>query len=475
MSETTPEKPEKKEQGATEKVQADDLYAVRPELVQEIRDALDGGEVERVEELVLPLHYADVADLIEALGAEDRKLLIEIIRPHFEPETLTMLEEHVRAEVIEQLGTADLAAAIGELETDDAVAVVEHLDDAARREVLEAVSLEDRRIIEAGLSWPEDSAGRLMQRELVAVPSFWTVGETIDFLRQAAERDSEELPEEFYDIFVVDPKHKPVGTIPLSRLLRTKRPVKLSDLMTPDMRRVPIEMDQEEVAFLFRRYDLASAPVVDEAGRLMGVITVDDVLDVIDEEAEEDIMRLGGVVETDLYRAVLDTTKSRFSWLVVNLGTAIVASIVIGFFEVTIQQIVALAVLMPIVASMGGNAGTQTLTVAVRALAMKELTGSNAARIVGKEVLVGGINGILFAILMAIVAWLWFGSAAIGMVIAAAMIINLLVAGLAGVAIPLGLERTGVDPAVASGVFLTTVTDVVGFLAFLGLAALFLI
>ncbi|MEE8622288.1 MAG: magnesium transporter, partial [Alphaproteobacteria bacterium] len=329
-------------------------------------------------------------------------------------------------------------------------------------------------LLEEGLSWPEDSAGRLMQSELVAVPSFWTVGETIDFLRQAAERDSEELPEEFYDIFVVDPKHKPVGTIPLSRLLRTKRPVKLSDLMMPDMRLVPVEMDQEAVAFLFRRYDLASAPVVDEAGRLVGVITVDDVLDVIDEEAEEDIMRLGGVVETDLYRAVLDTTKSRFSWLVVNLATAIVASIVIGFFEVTIRQIVALAVLMPIVASMGGNAGTQTLTVAVRALAMKELTASNTLRAVGKEVLVGGFNGVLFAVLMGIVAWLWFASPAIGLVIAAAMVINLLVAGLAGVAIPLGLERTGVDPAVASGVVLTTVTDVVGFLAFLGLAALFL-
>ncbi|MEE8123299.1 MAG: magnesium transporter, partial [Alphaproteobacteria bacterium] len=427
-----------------------------------------------IEELVLPLHYADVADVIEALGPEDRKLLIEIIRPHFEPETLTRLEEPVRSEVIEQLGTADLAAAIGGLETDDAVEVVEHLDDEVQSQVLEALSIEARTLLEEGLSWPEDSAGRLMQRELVAVPSFWTVGETIDFLREAAERDSDELPEEFYDIFVVDPKHKPVGTIPLSRVLKTKRPVKVSDLMTPELRLVPVDMDQEEVAFLFRQYDLASAPVVDEAGRLVGVITVDDVLDVIDEEAEEDIMRLGGVVETDLYRAVLDTTKSRFSWLVVNLGTAIVASIVIGFFEVTIRQIVALAVLMPIVASMGGNAGPQTLTVAVRALAMKELTASNTLRAVGKEVLVGGFNGILFAGLMGIVAWLWFGSPAIGLVIAAAMVINLLVAGLAGVAIPLGLERTGVDPAVASGVVLTTVTDVVGFLAFLGLAALFL-
>jgi magnesium transporter len=325
------------------------------------------------------------------------------------------------------------------------------------------------------LTYPEDSAGRLMQRELVAIPSYWTVGETIDFMRQAAERDADELPEEFYDIFVVDPKHQPLGTVPLSRVLRTKRPVKVSDLMASEIRPVPVTMDQEDVAFLFRQYDLASAPVVSEDGRLVGVVTHDDVVDVIDEEAEEDLMRMGGVTGTDLYRAAIDTTRSRFSWLVVNLATAIVASIVIGLFEGTIQQIVALAVLMPIVASMGGNAGTQTLTVAVRALAMKELTASNALRIVGKEVLVGGFNGLLFAVLMGIVAWLWFASPEIGIVIAAAMMINLIVAGFAGVAIPVGLDRTGIDPAVGSVVLLTTITDVVGFAVFLGLAALFLL
>jgi magnesium transporter len=453
----------------------EEAYVVRPELVQEILDALDASNIDRVEELVQPLHYADLADLIEMLAPEDRKILIEIIRAEFDPETLATLEEHVREEVIEQLGAADVAAAISELDTDDAVEVVEHLDDSVQQEVLDAVPAEDRALLEEGLTYPEDSAGRLMQRELVAIPSYWTVGETIDFMRQAAERDEDELPEEFYDIFVVDPRHEPQGKVSLSRVLRTKRPVKISDLMAAEIRPVPVTMDQEQVAFLFRQYDLASAPVVSEDGRLVGVITHDDVLDVVDEEAEEDLMRLGGVTGTDLYRAAIDTTRSRFSWLVVNLATAIVASIAIGFFEATIQQIVALAVLMPIVASMGGNAGTQTLTVAVRALAMKELTASNAMRIVGKEALVGGFNGLLFAVLVGIVAWLWFASPDIGIVIAAAMAINLVVAGLAGVAIPIGLERTGIDPAVASVVLLTTITDVVGFAVFLGLAALFLL
>jgi magnesium transporter len=472
MSETTPEK---NASTTREDRSGEEAHVVRPELVQEIQDALDAANTHRVEELVQPLHHADVADLIEMLAPEDRKILIEVIRPRFDPETLATLEEHVREEVIEQLGAADVAAAISELDTDDAVEVVEHLDDSVQQEVLDAVPAEDRALLQEGLTYPEDSAGRLMQRELVAIPSYWTVGETIDFMRQAAERDADELPEEFYDIFVVDPKHQPLGTVPLSRVLRTKRPVKVSDLMASEIRPVPVTMDQEDVAFLFRQYDLASAPVVSEDGRLVGVVTHDDVVDVIDEEAEEDLMRMGGVTGTDLYRAAIDTTRSRFSWLVVNLATAIVASIVIGLFEGTIQQIVALAVLMPIVASMGGNAGTQTLTVAVRALAMKELTASNALRIVGKEVLVGGFNGLLFAVLMGIVAWLWFASPEIGIVIAAAMMINLIVAGFAGVAIPVGLDRTGIDPAVGSVVLLTTITDVVGFAVFLGLAALFLL
>jgi len=321
-------------------------------------------------------------------------------------------------------------------------------------------------MVEEGLAFPEDSAGRLMERDFVAVPAFWSVGETIDFLRE-----SDDLPNDFYDIFVVDPRHKAVGTIALSHVLRSKRPIKIKDIMVSDIVTVPAMMDQEEVAFLFSQQDLVSAPVVDDANRLIGTITVDDVLDVIHEEAEEDIMRLGGVSSDDLYSAAFETGRSRFSWLFVNLLTAIAASIVIGLFEGTIEQIVMLAVLMPIVASMGGNAGTQTMTVAVRALATKELTASNAMRVLGKEALVGVYNGFLFALLIGCVAWYWADSWQIGGVMAIAMIVTLVLAAFSGMAIPLILARTGIDPAIASSVILTTITDVVAFTAFLGLAA----
>jgi magnesium transporter len=446
-----------------------------PERVAVVREALAAGDTERVRDCVLPLHYADVADLIEELSSEDRAALIGILGPELDPDVLPMLDEGVREEVIGLMGPREVAAALGELDTDDAVEVIQALEEPLREEVLEAVSAEERAVLEEGLTYPEESAGRLMQRELVAVPADWTVGQTIDHLRGVAERDDEELPDEFYDVFVVDEARRLQGSVSLSRVLRSKRPINLRELMTTELRSVPVTMDQEEVARLFRQYDLASAPVVDAAGRLVGVITIDDVVDIIHEEAEEDILLLGGVWETDLYRAAIDTAKSRFPWLAVNLATALIAANVIGLFEATIEQVVALAVLMPIVASMGGNAGTQTMTVAVRALATRELTVGNALRIVWKEALVGGFNGILFALLIGIVAWLWFGNPAIGAVMAAAMIINLMVAGFAGVAIPLVLTRGGIDPAVASPVFLTTLTDVVGFFAFLGLATMFVV
>jgi len=446
------------------------LYALRPGVVKAICEALADGRAMRVRRLVLPLHYTDVADLLERLNSDERRQVVELVRGRFNPEVLTELDQAVREEVVEYLGPEGLAAAVTELASDDAVELIDELDDAVQQQVLEAIPAEERVILEEALAFPEDSAGRLMQRELVAVPSFWTVGETIDHLR-----DSTDLPNEFYDIYVVDPKHQPVGTIRLSRLLRTRRPVRVRDIMEPDMKVIPAAIDQEEVAQIFRQHDLVSAPVADEGGRLVGAITIDDVVDVIDEEHEEDLMRLGGVKEDDLYRAAIATTRARFAWLLVNLATAILASVVIAMFEGTIEQIVALAVLMPIVASMGGNAGTQTLTVAVRALAMKELTPTNALRIVGKEVIVGGFNGILFAALTGMVAAVWFQSPPLGLVMAAAMVFNMIVAGLAGTLIPLGLERLRIDPAVASSVFLTTVTDVVGFFAFLGLAALFLL
>ena len=446
-----------------------------PDRLALVREALAAGDARQVRDIVLPLHYADIADLIEALSSEDRAALIGIIRADFDPDILPMLEDDVREEVVELLGAREVAAALGELDTDDAVEVVQTLEEPLREEVLEAVPADERAVLEEGLTYPEDSAGRLMQREMVAVPSDWTVGATIDYLREVAERDDEDLPHEFYDVFVVDEARRLQGSVSLSRLLRSKRPMRLRELMKTELRSVPVTMDQEEVARLFRQYDLASAPVVDGAGRLVGVITIDDVVDIIHEEAEEDILLLGGVSETDLYRAAIDTARSRFPWLAVNLATAFIAANVIGLFEATIEKVVALAVLMPIVASMGGNAGTQTMTVAVRAIATRELTFGNALRIVWKEALVGGFNGILFAVLVGFIAWLWFGNPVIGAVIAAAMIINLIVAGFAGVAIPLLLERAHIDPAVASSGFLTTLTDVVGFSAFLGLATIFVV
>ena len=437
-------------------------------LVREVLDALDQNDTARIEELVQPLHYADTADLLEQLGPADRRLVVAILKPLLEPDTIAELDEAVREEVLDLLDTEEVASVITELDSDDAVELIADLEPEAQRELLSAVSESERAILEQGLAYPEDSAGRMMQRDVVAVPSYWTVGEVIDYLRSA-----EELPDDFYDIIVVDPKYRPIGTIPLSRVLRTVRSVAVGEIMETDreLNTVPTSTDQEEVAHLFRQQNLISAPVVDEDGRLSGVITVDDVVDVIDEEHEEDLMHLGGVSEADTFRAVIDTTQKRFTWLLVNLGTAILASLVIGAFAATIEQAVALAVLMPIVASMGGNAGTQTLTVAVRALAMKELTPANALRVIIKEVIVGGINGVLFAIIAAVVAGLWFQDASLAAVMAIAMVINLVVAGLAGTAIPLGLALRGIDPAIASAVFLTTVTDVVGFFAFLGLAS----
>ncbi|MGE0746576.1 MAG: magnesium transporter [Rhodospirillales bacterium] len=449
---------------------ADDRYGLSPELVEAVGLALDDNHAYEAGMLVEPLRYAALADLIEVLGPERRERLIEVIRPRFDPEVLSELDETVRDEVAEQLGTESLAQAIARLESDDALYLLSSLEETKQRAVLSAIPAALRATLEEGLTFPEDSAGRLMQREFVAVPRFWTVGETIDFMREATA-----LPNDFYDIFVVDPRHRPVGTVALSRILRSKRPVRIDDLMESAPVSIPVRMDQEEVAFVFRQHDLVSAPVVDDAGRLVGAITADDVMDVIDEEAEEDLMRLGGVREGDLYDDALQTGKARSTWLAVNLCTAFLAAYAIGLFADTIQSIVMLAVLMPIVASMGGNAGTQTLTVVVRALATREINRANAPRVLSKEILVGVMNGLGFAVLVGAIAWAWSGDPGIGAVIAGALIVNMVVAGLAGTAVPLGLSRLGIDPAIASGVFLTTITDVVGFCAFLGLATLFLI
>ena len=448
----------------------DDLYGLDPDFVRSVEEALAGGDTEAVRALAEPLHYSDAADLLERLDAEERAKLVDILRADFEPEILTELDESVRDEVIGALGFGDLATAISELDSDDAVWLASQLDEDERARVMDALPSETRAIVAQGLAYPEYSAGRMMARELVAVPAYWTVGETVDYLRAA-----QSIPDEFYDLYVVDPRHRPIGKVGLARLVRCKRPQRLRDIMDDENLTVPVTADREEVAFLFRQQDLVSAPVVDGAGRLVGVITIDDVVDVIDEEAADDMLRLAGVPDTDLYRAVKDTVRSRIPWLLVNMCTAIVASSVIGIFEHTLEQIVALAVLMPIVAGLGGNAGTQTLAVAVRSLATKELDADNALQVIGKEVLVGFINGIVIACLIGPVAWYWFGQPAIGLVIGAALVFNLLIAGLMGSLIPLTLEKFDVDPAVASSIFLTMCTDSLGFFAFLGLATLILL
>ena len=446
-------------------------YARDSDFVKAVVEAIEEGEPSDVRELLEPIHHADVADLLQRLDPEIRSALVDAIRADFDPRVLSELDETVRDEVIEQLGVDDVASVVSALDSDDAVDIIEQLEPEHQREILEAVPDIDRTLIEQGLTYPEDSAGRLMQREVVTVPNVWTVGDAIDFMRRGAEEDERALPEQFYDLYAVDPSHRPMGAIALSRLLRSKRPVPVADIMTERLTRIPVTMDQEEVAFLFRQRDLVSAAVVDDSGRLVGSITIDDVVDVIEEEHEEDIMHLGGVQTEDLYRAIMDTARFRFPWLLVNLVTAVVASVVISLFQPTIEKMVALAVLMPIVASMGGNAGTQSLTVAVRALATKELTSTNALRVIGKEMIVGGSNGLMFAILTGLVGAIWFSSIGIGAVLALAMMVTLLVAGFAGTTIPLVLERSGVDPAIASGVLLTTITDVIGFFTFLGLAA----
>ena len=441
-----------------------------PALIYGVVQALDRNDPEAVRQAIAELHYSDLADLIEALWPEHRAQLVEVLRRRFPVEVIPELDEEIRDQVAAQLGTKDLAAAIVDLESDDALYLIEGLEEGKRRQVLHAIPAALRRQMEEALAFPEQSAGRLMQREVVAVPQFWTVGQCIDDMRE-----SDDLPDDFYDIFVVDPKHRPVGWVPLDKLIRSKRPVKIGDIMEHDIEPIPVDMDQEKVAFLFKQHDLTSAPVVDKAGRLLGTITVDDVVDVIEAEAEEDLLRLHGVAETDVHAPLVDTVRSRFIWLLVNLATAFIASYVIGLFEDALQKVVALAVLMPITASMGGNAGTQTMAVAVRALATRELTAANAVRILAKEVLVGGINGVLFAIITGVLAGLWFDSWMIALCIAGAMILNLLAAGFAGIVIPMLSQKMRIDPAISSTVILTTVTDVVGFISFLGLATLLLL
>ena len=443
--------------------------ALSPAFVRSVVDAVDRADVAQARELVIPLRPADLAELFELLRSDEREELVRMLGADLNPEVLSELEESVRDHVLNLYDPKDLAAALSELDSDDAVYVLEDMDEDEQRIILDQLPASERAVLEQSLDYPEYSAGRLMQRELVAVPPFWDVGQTIDYMREA-----DELPEEFYEIFVVDAAFKPVGTVPLSRVMRTKRPVKISEIMEDEQTLIPVTMDQEDVAHQFGKYDLISAAVVDGDGRLVGVITVDDIVEVISEEAAEDIRLLGGVGEEAISDTVLQTSRSRIPWLMVNLVTAVLAASIIALFDGAIEEMVALAVLMPIVASMGGNAGTQTMTVTVRALATRDLVDFNASRTILRELGVGVLNGFVFAVLLGNLVALIFDNMWLGTVFASALMINLVVAGLIGILVPLGLEKLGADPAVSSPVFVTTTTDVVGFFAFLGLAALVL-
>jgi magnesium transporter len=449
----------------------DDGYGLNQKAVARIIYSVDVQDRDLLLQELEPLHPADIADLLEQINAFDRRRLIELYGTDFDGEVLSELEEGVREEVIGLLRPEVLAEAVRDLESDDVVDLVEDLEDEQQEAILGVLEDSDRIAVQQSLTYPEYSAGRLMQREVVMAPEHWNVGEAIDYLR-----NQEDLPEQFYHIVLVDPRLRPVGNVTLGKLMASRREILLRSLVEETFHVIPVSQYEGDVAYAFNQYHLISAPVVDDDGRLVGVITIDDAMIVLDEEHEEDILRLAGVSEEgSLADRVIETTRRRFPWLAVNLVTAILASLVIAQFEAAIAQIVALAVLMPIVASMGGNAGTQSLTVAVRAIATKDLTGSNVWRFIRREVLVGLVNGIIFAVVMGIVGVLWFGGPELGYVIAAAMVINLVVAGLAGTVIPVLLERVGIDPALASGAFVTTVTDVVGFFAFLGLAAVVLL
>jgi magnesium transporter len=433
--------------------------------VDRVLDAVEDGNLNEVRRLVEPLHEADIADLLELTPSERRGELAISLGDLMSAEVLAEVNDYVREDIIDALPAAQVAGLAGQLDSDDAVAIIEDMEAEDQQAVLAELDPEDRAVIEDALSYPDESAGRIMQRELVAVPEHMTVGQLIDYLR-----DHQDLTTEFWEVFVVDPQHKPVGTCKLSWIMRSERTVPVSDIMMHEQTLIPVDMDQEEVALRFQKYALISAAVVDASGRLVGVITADDIVHIIQEEADEDILRLSGAGDGDINEPIADSYKARVRWLIANLGTALVASSVISFFGAAIEHMVALAVLMPIVAGVGGNAGTQTLAVTVRAIATNQLTDSNTRRAIKREMAIAFMNGATIAAIAGIGVTLWFQNFHLGFVIAAAMQCNILLAGFAGVFIPVMLDRFDQDPAVASSVFVTMITDSMGFLIFLSLA-----
>jgi magnesium transporter len=446
----------------------DESGEIRPEFVERIARAVHDADAGLLREVVAELHEADLGDLIEALDSDDRVSLVELTGADFDFSALNEVDDSVREEILEELEPETVAEGVRELESDDAVELLEGLDEADKEEILEKLPPTERVALERSLLYPENSAGRRMQTEFIAVPPDWTVGQAIDYMR-----DTPDLPERFYEIYAVDNARHWQGAVPLDVLLRSRRPVPLANLIDEDRRRVSVLDDQAEVARMFGKYNLVAAPVVDTTNRLVGVITIDDVVDVIEEEADEDLKALGGVTsDEELSDSVWTIARGRFNWLLVNLATAFLASSVLGLFEGQLEKMVALAVLAPIVASQGGNAATQTMTVAVRALATRELGSNNALRVVIREGLVGLVNGLAFAVITGIAATAWFKIPGLGVVIGLAMLCNLVAGALGGILIPMVLERVRADPAVASGTFVTTITDVVGFFSFLGIATL---
>lgn len=445
-------------------------FSLSPEFVEEVMDAIARGDVAATRNLVYPLPAPDQAELFEQLTHDDRRWLAEAIAADFDSETLAELSPEAAEDVIEGLGLTKSAEVLAELETDDAIHILEDLNPADQQELLEEMPADVREEVEEGLTYAPESAGRLMRKALVAVPEFWNVGDTIDFLRGA-----DDLPEFFYVIYTVDTQFIPTGRVLLGTLIGSKRDTPLESIRSSTIYAVSTDTDQEEVAYLFRKYALVEAPVVDASGMLVGTVTVDDVVDVMVEEEEEDYLRAGGVTEQDFGSDVWDTVRARFGWLFVNMLTALLAASVISLFELTIEKIVALAVMMPMVASMGGNTGTQTITVAVRALATKQLTDANSRAYIRKEMVIGFLNGSGLGLIMAAGVYLWFSDLKIALVMLLAATTTMTMAGLWGSIIPIFLARRRIDPAISSGIFLTTVTDCVGFFSFLGLATLILL
>ena len=449
-----------------------EIAPVPPKFINALMDSINLGLIDKTQSFLSDLSSGEIANIIEQLDAGDRKKLIFFLGSSIEPEIILELDKEIRNEIISVVGEHTFLDVVSKLDTDDLIVVLEELDQDKRGQYLKLLPKKSQReLVKKGLKFPENTAGRIMSTNVVSVSASWTIGKTLKFLRQKKEL----LPDDIYEVYILDSKRKPIGTLNLNTIVRSSSNTIVKDIMNTQFKTIPIDTDQEEIALGFKQNNLISAPVTDKSGKIVGQINHDDIIDIIEEEAEEDLLRLSGVQSGDTNSAVLQTIKSRFGWLLINLFTAIAASFVIGIFETSLKQVVALAILMPIVASMGGNAGTQTLTVAVRALALREITRANALRVIGKEFAVGAINGLIFAVIIGTIASYWFQMPLLGFVIAAAMILNLIIACLSGILIPLILDKTGIDPAIASTVVLTTITDIFGFFTFLGLGSIYLL